>query len=284
MSSAEPTPDTEERHLTAWHVFLIELLRYFIDLSRVEVRDFVKLGTLPLEADAILLHKKHPGTVPELQRLMREELDFLEPRLRELTVLEYKSPKDALSTQAVDQVRTYALLAKQRFKLKRDGQVAAMLLYSHAPRGLFKELKQDRLDFVQEEEGIRCCDGSLVIYAVDLVVLGQKRPKSPLNLVSARHEKFSQAPGLDPATLALVEKIQYLIRQGTIRGMAVDKLPGAAEISRDADEILRRLMQNSPPKMRLEGLGPKEVLDSLDQRQQEELLALLLARRDQHRR
>lgn len=249
---------------TAWHAFLVELILFFTDLRRVDVRDFVKLGSLPLEADVILLLKQREAPA---QGLMGPALAFLEPLLRDLTVIEYKSPTDVLDRVGVDTARTYGLLAKRKFLdrgIRRDGQVSIVLLYSHAQRGLFEELAADRLPFEPQAEGIRCHDGSMGIYAVNLVTLLQQQPHSVLNLVSARHHKYSQEPGLDPAALALVEQIRYLInRRAKVHGMSAEDLQGFQDIAQDADEIRRRFMQNSTVEERLAGLSPEDLLKRL---------------------
>ena len=304
MANAQAPQEASEFHLTAWHVFLVELLQSFTDLRRVEVRDFVKLGTLPLEADVIFLLKMLEASDPGA-RLMQDELDFLEPRLRRLTVLEYKSPADLLTRQAVHTSRVYGLLAKRKFEVEHDREVSIVMMYSYAERGLFEALKKDGLPFEEEQEGIRCCRGSLTMYAVDLMVLSRLRPKNPLNLMSARHREYSQDPSMDQRTMALVEKIQYLIRQRKARGMALDKLQGFEELSQDLSEIRQRLLGGLDSqekqrflggldsqekqrflggldaKERLEGLGAAERLEGLGAAEQDELLTLLLARRQQ---
>jgi hypothetical protein len=285
-----PQESPPDHHLTAWHVFLIEIIRYYSDLRRVEVRDFVKLGTLPLEADAILLRKLVDGSLDGLSHLMAAELDFLEPRLRDLTVVEYKSPVDVLSRAAIDMARVYALLGKQRFQIEHDRQVSIILMYSATQRRLFEQLREDGLRFEEEEEGILRCDGSLVMYAVNLVKLGRRRPQSPINLVSARHAEYSHDRRIDPGALALLERIRYLIQQGKVRGMPVEQLPGFEEIVRDAETIRRRFLENLDPSERLAGLQPSERLAGLQPSErlaglqpseEEELLALLLKRRQQ---
>jgi hypothetical protein len=287
------TETSKEAHLTAWHVMLVELLRLFSDPMRVDVQDFVKLGTLPLEADVILLRKKEVEASAGFRHLMRSELDFLEPRMRDLTVLEYKSPRDPLRWDSVDRSRAYGLLAKQKYQVVRDRQVSVVMLYSQVQRGLFEALAEDGLAFETEEEGIRVCQGSMVLYAVDLMALGQRRPQSPLNLVSARHRQYSQDPSLDANQVALVQRIQYLIRQREVRGMALDKLPGYEDLNDDFESIKRRfladltprerlegltakdILEGLAPKERLEGLAPKDILDGLSPGVKQELLALL---------
>jgi hypothetical protein len=290
MADSADTSEPVDVHLTAWHVFLVELLQHFTDLRRVEVRDFVKLGTLPLEADVIFLLKNMAEALGGFQHVMQQELDFLEARLRRLTVVEYKSPKDVLTRQSVDTSQVYGLLAKRKFGVEHDRDVALMMMYSHIEKDLFDKLRDDGLPFDKVEEGIRCHRGHLVMYAVNLTTLGRLRPSSPLNLMSSRHQEYSHAPGMDASTLALVEKIRYLITQGKARGMALDKLPGFEEISRDMTEIRRRFLQGMDPKERLEGLGAKERLEGLGAKerleglgaqQEDELLALLLAKRQQ---
>ena len=47
----------EHKSYTAWLVFLGEVLDYFFDPADLEVCPFVKLGSLPLESDFIIIRK-----------------------------------------------------------------------------------------------------------------------------------------------------------------------------------------------------------------------------------
>lgn len=66
--------------------------------------------------------------------------------------------------------------------------------------------------------------------------------------------------------------------------MALDKLQGFEEMSRDVDEVRRRFLHSMAPEQRLEGLGARERLEGLGAKEKEELLALLLAEREQTQR
>ncbi len=260
-----PEPETpQELHLTAWHVFANEIIKHFANPRRLEIREFDKLGTLPLEADAMLIRKKDleaAGAADEA--LMTGPLAFLGPRLGELTALEYKGPGDVLGWEDVDKARVYALLGKRKYKLLRDAQVRVVMMYSYASKGLFEALAADGLPFEQEEEGIRCHRGSLRMYAVDLVALGKQKPDSPMNLVSARHRHYIREAHLDPHTMALVQRIEYLIKQGTVRGMRFSELKGSEEVERDVDEFQRQYLESIEPEKRLRGLGVEERLRGL---------------------
>src|SRR5207302_1553047 len=73
--------EAQEVPYTAWHYLVVQTMEALIDPSLLTILAFQKLGTLPLEADVILLLKERDG--PELAELV-PDFDFLLRRLARL--------------------------------------------------------------------------------------------------------------------------------------------------------------------------------------------------------
>ncbi len=160
-------------------------MQHLIDERNVEIYPFEKLGTLPLEADIILLRKKVNRDLAALH----PELDFLMRHLGLYTVVEYKSPADRLTFDDLDTVRAYAMLCKRKFGLSEDSDVRIALLYSLIEKDFFKKSQSNGMAFHQIEIGIRRCSlGRLVLLAMNLAELGEQRPAHLINLFSSRHQ------------------------------------------------------------------------------------------------
>ena len=227
-----------ETRYTAWHYFLAEVMQHMLDDRVVEVHPFEKLGTLPLEADIILLRKHADQDLEALH----PELDVLLRHVGTYTVLEYKSPVDRLTHEDLDTVRAYALLCKRKFEIDADSEVRIVMLYSSVERGFFNKAKVDNgLDFKKIEAGVRrCAVGHQVLLTMNLVEVGKKRPGHLLNLFSSRHRVFVSKEKVDPR---LLESIRYvyenLFKRRDMKHSEVRNLP---ELTQDMEEIRRRLL------------------------------------------
>ena len=111
---------------TGWHYFLAHVLQKTRSPG-LDVHCFVKLGSLPLEADVIVLHLDKNADIA----LFAKYFDFLVPSLRPYLVLEYKGPDDRLTRDDFDTVRAYAMLCKRKYQVAREADVAVAMLYSH---------------------------------------------------------------------------------------------------------------------------------------------------------
>ena len=186
--AAAPAPDSIATHdpptelpadaprptFTFWHYYLAAVLKSRLQSPALEVRSFVKLGSLPLEADIILLRRCANVDL----RGLAPEFDFLVERLREYLVVEYKSNADRLTLADFDTVRAYAMLCKRAFGVLYDEAVSVMMLYSRPESGFFDGCARNGYQFVATEPGVWACKSQAVdYYAVDLVAL--RSPPSP---------------------------------------------------------------------------------------------------------
>lgn len=263
----EQAPARPEAAYTAWHFFLAYCLEYLLDPRKLKVQAFEKLGTLPLEADIILLRK-----VADLHDAAKlPDFDFLFPYLALYTLIEYKSPPDRLTLEDLDKVRAYGMLCKLKYGLRRDDAVRILLLYSHAETDFFAACEQNGLAFEQAEAGIRACRApAMQIVAMDLVALGERSPRSLVNLFSSRHQRFTREVGPDAARTDLVAHLLHaILRNELVKIMDPEKLKGMHELTEDVETIRRRFLQKwCTPEERLEGLSLEERLKgfSLEER------------------
>jgi len=234
------------------------VMQHELDHRELVVHDFEKLGTLPLEAEIILVRKRRR---PDLAAL-HPEFDFLLRHLGRYTVVEYKSPQDRLTHDDLDTVRAYALLCKRKFKLTYDRDVRVALLYSHIEERFFEISRKNGLLFQDTEPGIKRCDlGHLVLLAMDLAKLGQDRPGRLINLFSSRHREFVVNPQADQRMLDVIGHIyENIFKRDTMKHAELRGLP---EFTQDMNEIRRRLLESYTAEERLEGLPTEKRLEGL---------------------
>jgi hypothetical protein len=256
-------PQPPEPRYTAWHFFLAYCLQYLVDPSRLEVHVFEKLGVLPLEADVLILRK-----VADLTGAARlPDFDFLWPYLGHYTVLEYKSPDDVLTPEDLDRLRTYGLLCKHKYGVKWERKVRLLLLYSHVQADFFVTCEQNELPFVKgEEPGVHLCrQPAMQIVALNLVSVGQRIPRSVINLLSARHRQFTREA---PAEAPLSDLAQYLLHvilssQEIRKIMDPAKLKGLPELTQDIEVLKERFLSRLTPEERLRGISTQERLHGI---------------------
>jgi hypothetical protein len=84
-------PGSPGKARTWWHPLLVRLLDHVLSPA-FEVRDEVNVGTLPLRADIVLI-RRGESEVPDTAR---KSFRALSERLNRWTLIEFKSPVDAL--------------------------------------------------------------------------------------------------------------------------------------------------------------------------------------------
>jgi hypothetical protein len=288
--AASPTPDPEpalpdpDPPYTAWHHLLIQILEGLLALfggpALLTIKPFFKLGTLPLEADLIVLLKHVAG--PALAEMI-PEFAFMLRHLAWLTVVEYKGPSDRLTMIGFNTALTYAFMARQKHlvdgKLPRLSQMCLQMLYSHKERGLLDELAEEGFSFVKVETGILRCDKlTMPIFLMDLAQLADQDPAALINLLSSRHRRFTLLSKPDPARRALEENLYYTVFKELQRMLSQEKtkdLPGAREVLADLSELRRQFIASLTPEERLQGLRPEERLQGLGPEERARLRALL---------
>lgn len=271
---------------TAWHYLLVQTLEAFVDRSLLTILPFHKLGTLPLEADIILLRKEQEGVA--LAALV-PEFDFMLRHLGRLTVVEYKGPNDLLDCDGFDTALAYALLAKRKYKIRWNRELSLQFLFSYQADNLAETCRGNGYHFQQLEPGIaRCVAQEMPIYLINLVELADRRPADLVNLLSARHRRFVLRPGGVGRQAALTRNLYYNIVREVTKMLSQEKLralPGSQDLEQDLAELDRQLLEMMDPErraqsltleQRLHGLAPEDILHGLtpeDLRRLRELLS-----------
>ena len=253
---------------TPWHILLDEVMAYFFDSEEIEVRAFEKLGVLPLESDFLILcKKKDTETLREHYPVFR----FLLPYLGPLTVMEYKSPLDRLTHHDFDLLRVYRLLAKRKYKIKRDDQVWAATLASHFERGYAEYIEENGYEFQQIEPGVwgheRGCER---FYWLDLAAIGQRDSESLINLFSSNYRKYQHSLHIRKTEADILTYVWQSIFKEELTKMRHEELRHLPQFTTVMEEIRKRNLKSYTIEERLAGLGPEEILARL---RPEEILA-----------
>lgn len=240
---------------TAWHPLLAQVLIRVLSSPSLEVQPFVKLGTLPLEADIILLRKNAQTDL--LSQF--PEFSFLLRFLRHYLIIEYKSPLDRLTCEDFDTTRAYAMLCKRKYDITEDSHVSVALLYSQAEPAFFATTANNGYAFVAKETGIWACEQHpLRVYAIDLVAYGATDPEHPINLFSKRYQTYRPT---DPRWESLLGDIQSLVRREMQTMQA--RLRGQEELNQSVNEIIESLLDKLPAEQLLRHVPPEERLRGL---------------------
>jgi hypothetical protein len=255
---AEHDASSLPRPFTGWHYYLACVLEK-TQTPGFQVHSFVKLGTLPLEADIILLHRDKNADI----QVFAKYFDFLLPSLRPYVVLEYKSPDSRLTLADFDTVRAYAMLCKRKYGVARDGDVAVAMLYSRCEAGFFEGCADHGFPFSELKPGVRAsCHHSMGFFAVDLVALGQQQPDHPINLLSARRRLYEAAGlegGLGPFAVLYEE---LFLRE--LKKMSQKQVRGYQELLDDAERLNELILSRASVERRLRGIPPEEMLRHLN--------------------
>jgi hypothetical protein len=266
-----PTPS---RLFTAWHYYLARVLEKTA-APGFQVHSFVKLGSLPLEADIILLHLDKNADIS----IFAKYFGFLIPSLRPYLLLEFKSPQDRLTLADFDTVRAYAMLCKRKYQVAHDKDVAVAMLYSRTEADFFDGCARNGFVFTEAQTGVRGCNHHPMGFsAVDLVAFGQEHPDHPINLLSARHREFSKSEDLDERNPFGV--LWNEVFQRELKNMSQRQIQGHQELLDDAARFRAQVISSGSVEERLRGLSPEDRLRGLSAEERAQLRELLLKQKD----
>ena len=215
-------------------------------------------------------------------------LPWLARLLRRLSVLEFKSPSQPLRRPHFDRTIAYAMLAKHKYDIHDDSDVAVVLLSSQLHGDFLPSLHRDGIPLADEGPGIRRGRyGGLTCFLIDLTEIATRDPSDPVTLVSARHKTFRPDPSASDEQVAVQQIIGYLIGQKEANGMKISELDGYQEIEADLLALQKKLfaelpadfrqkvLADLPASERLAGLPASERLAGLSAEELAELRVLL---------
>lgn len=273
--AVEHTVESVPRLFTAWHHFLAHALRK-TRAPGFDVHCFVKLGSLPLEADIIILHLDQRAEIEAFSQYF----SFLVPCLRPYLILEYKSPDDRLTLADFDTVRAYAMLCKRNYQVTHDEDVAVAMLYSRTEAGFFEGCARHGHPFAETQPGVwESGKLSMHFYAIDLVAIGAQQPDHPINLLSARRREYGSG-GL-PRRLGPFDVLYEQVFLTELKKMSQLHVPGYKELLDDAERLDVQAVARASVELRLRGLSPEERLLGLSPAERARLRELLLKQEDQ---
>ncbi len=283
VAEHEQPPAKARPGYTFWHHYLAAVMQRRLDSPALEVRAFEKLGTLPLEADIIILRRRADVDLTGLA----PDFEFLLKLLRDILVIEYKSPKDRLQLADLDTVRAYAMLCKRKFAARYDESVAVVMMYSSVDSDFFADCARNGLSFVETEPGVSACtDAAVKYYAVNLVEYGATRRSHPMVLFSSQHQQFRPTERELGLFQAIFEEVTYKELKHMAQSQYAVRPEGYEELHKwflqscTVEERLEGIsveerLRGLPAEERLRGLPTEEVLRSMTPEQRAQLRALL---------
>jgi hypothetical protein len=140
---------------TWWHPLLVGLLKH--ELSPVfEVRDEVRVGTLPLQADIVLV-RRGAAAIPDSAR---RSFGALAERLNRWTLIEFKSPVDSLERGDLGRLFGVAhLFIAQQAEEISASDVSLVILAPSSTKPFEAEVQQLGLRWTRDEPGVLRIEG-----------------------------------------------------------------------------------------------------------------------------
>ncbi|MGH7201733.1 MAG: hypothetical protein ACREJB_14085 [Planctomycetaceae bacterium] len=311
MAEHDPGPHGEPaspgKMRTWWHPLLVRLLEWLLR-DAYEVRDEVSVGTVPLRADIVLIRREEG----ELSADARRELHALVERLNRWSLIEFKSPVDALEGGDLDQLFGVAhLFCAQQSEPIASRDLSLIVLAPSLNQPFRSAVELRGLSVHEEEPGIHRIDGALfttwvietdrvtgpgepVLSLFSRLVLRQRR-RIIDQLSESGHEimlhyvlqQIRQFQGLGEAFAMQHRSVENMedFKAAVMRSFpAEDRLQGlsAEEVLRHfpAEELLRGLsaeevLRHFPAEERLQGLPAEDILAGLSPEQRDRLRRLL---------
>ena len=144
-----------KRPYLPWHYMVAGVFEFLLRPRGYKVDSFVKVGTLPLEIDIVVVHQ------PQARSTDFERLDYIFKRLGPVTVIEYKGPDDDLAIADFDRLLAYALLYRMKQKIARYADITTMTISAKLGETYKQALKAEGIELVQEADGVYRGDGAL---------------------------------------------------------------------------------------------------------------------------
>ncbi len=245
--------EKEPRVYTAYHLYLSILLEYLLKDHGYEVEPLVKVGTLPLEVDIIIIKRQ------KKKRKDFAQLDFFFRLLMDFNLIEFKGPTDTLKWQDYSHLMAMAELYRMKIDHPAISDVRLFTIASTIPKDYRNFLKKNRLKLNKEMKGLYAVSGA-ISYDHYIVVLNELPPDQKTELIlffsSKYHDQMDKIIS-DQENLIILFLIQELFQKE--RQKMKFKIKDEDLITRDLEEAVRRL----PLRMRLAGMKPEERLEGL---------------------
>jgi len=246
--------EQEPKVYTAYHFYLSLLLEYLLKDYGYEVEPLVRVGTLPLEVDIIIIKRQTKKKKKEFA-----QLDFLFRLLTDYNLIEFKGPTDTLAWQ--DYAHLLAMTELYRIKIEHPAidNVRLFTIASTIPKDYLKFLTKNRLKLNQEMKGLFSIAGA-TSYGHYIVELNELPPDQKNELIlffsSKYHNRMGSIIGSQENAITLF-LIQELFQKE--RRKMKFKIKDEDLVTRDLKDAIRRL----PLEMRMAAFTPEEMLEVL---------------------
>lgn len=247
--------EKEPKVYTAYHFYLSLLFDYLLKDHGYEVEPLVKVGTLPLEVDIIII-KRH--TKKEKKEF--NKLDFLFRLLKDFNLIEFKGPTDTLEWK--DYLHLTAMTDLYRIKTEHPAidDIRLFTIASTIPANYQNFLMINHFELNREMKGLYTVSGA-INYSHYILVLNELEPDQKNEVILFFSSKYHDRMGTiisDEKSLIIFFLIQELYQKE--RRKMKFKIKDEDLAVRDLQEAVGRL----PLKMRLAGSTTSEILKLLN--------------------
>jgi len=243
--------EKDPRVYTAYHFYLSLLLEYLLKDHGYEVEPLVKVGTLPLEVDIIIIERR-----PKIKRKEFSRLDFLFRLLTDFNLVEFKGPTDTLDWK--DYSHLLAMVELYRIKIDHPASrdIRLFTIASTIPKDYRSFLKINQLELNKQTKGLYVISGA-TNYDHYVVVLNELPPNQQTELIlffsSKYHNKMRKIIS-DQENLFIMFLIQNLYQKE--RQKMKFKIKDEDLAVKDLEEAIKLL----PLELRLADSEPEELV------------------------
>ncbi len=259
---------------TAYHFYLSLLLEYLLKDHGYDVEPLVKVGTLPLEVDIIIIERR-----PKIKRKEFSRLDFLFRLLTDFNLVEFKGPTDTLDWK--DYSHLLAMVELYRIKIDHPANrdIRLFTIASTIPKAYRHFLKLNRLKLNREMKGLYSIAGA-TSYDHYILALNELKPDQRNELIlffSSKYHDRMRTIISDQEDLFIMFFIQELFQKE--RQKMKFKIKDEDLVTRDLKEVIQRLplefrLAGLEPQQRLAGLKPEEIVKALRKEDLKRLIEL----------
>jgi hypothetical protein len=249
---------------TWWHPLLVRLLEH--ELSPIfEVRNEVSVGTLPLRADIVLVRRDRSEPFGRHQN----HLPALVPRLNRWTLIEFKSPVDALQRGDLDRLLGVAhLFCGQQPESLPSEDLSLVVLAPSRTEPFLDEAKIRGVSLVEEEAGVLRLDGgffAMWLLETDRLVGPDEPVLAVVSRVFLREGRrimdSVRGPDSDSLLLYAIQQIEQFQKLGADFML---QHTHTAEMDQEYAALEDAFIRSLSPDERVAGLSPEERVAGLD--------------------
>lgn len=252
---------------TAYHFYLSFLLKYLLQDHGFEVEPLVKVGSLPLEVDIIIIRRQKKQKPKEFN-----QLDFLFRLLSDYNLIEFKGPTDILHWH--DYLHLIAMAELYRIKINHpaNDDVRLFTISSTIPADYQNFLKLNRLNLNKKMQGLYSVTGATTyehyILALNELELNQKN-ELVLFFSSKYHDRMDKIINTQE-NLVIMFLVQNLYQKE--RQKMKFKIKDEDLAVKDLEEAIKLL----PLELRLADSEPEELVKALRKEYLKKLKELLM--------